>query len=626
MEENKRSVQEIRQEIADILGIPVTDNIETIYEHSIQYQLDDHDVDRIAELRRELNEAIERESSESEGRQENTTSTTTAKGDSNLEKLEARISAYESGSTPEKEAEVDELREKVISILDQHGVKDDNGNLRVVENEGGVVEPQFEAEVTEMRNRIREIAAQRTGNLSQRGEDVLPTLRSLREFLKTPEGQKEGAYESEVARLIEENEKRLESINNLQKDTARVQELKAEIETLQQEIAEIEAEVEKNPNYDAESIKRTEKRVSLYHRQNELRGILTRNPMANEDIDTARAAERVGNILGELKAIQQEKDIGQTEHTADPNEAENGNDGKDSEGKGEGEGKDPEGKDEGEGKDPEGKGEGEGKDSRGKGEGEGKDPGGKGEGEGKDSEGKGQGEGKDDVQPKYRVGRVRGALLSFIQKLLGEVKPNGFLGKFLGGVESALLIGAKPEIPKISTKVTTVPKNSKENKEKDSKKPVEEPGKDEEDMELMDSQWVKSHIMDGSISSLKKGDFKYNLVEKSMASLARDIAGKKDEDLQQMVIDENIPQVLSGTENAYNNLLYHKIASTILKNAEHKGIALEDESGEARPIGDIYADLEARYLREKTDKASRDATSKGEEGKSSTKTPTDREK
>jgi len=656
MEENKRSVQEIRQEIADILGIPVNDNIESVYEHSLQYQLDDHDVDRIADLRRELSEAIESESSQNTEKHENTT--TTVKRDSRLEKLENRISAYESGSTPEKEAELDELREKIISILDQHGVKDNNGNLKVIENEGGVVELQFESQVTEMRNRIREIAAQRTGKLSQKGEDVLPILKSLQDFLKTPEGKKEGAYESEIARLIEENEKRLKSIEAFQKDAARVQELKAEIEELNKEIAEIEAEFAKKPNYDAESIERTEKRVSLYHKQNELTGILTRNPKVNENIDTSRVTERIGNILGELKAIQQEKDIGQKGQPVNLAESKNGNDVKNPESKDDGknpegkdDGKNPEGKDDGknpegkdDGKNPEGKDDGknpEGKDDvkNPEGKDDGKNPEGKDDEknpEGKDDEknpegnGKQTGEGQDNPQPTYKVGRIRGALLSFIQKLLGKVKPDGFLGKFLGGVESTLLIGAKPEIP---MKLTTVPEKSKGSKqqihEEDPKKSNNKPNKSEEKkveeldrseekaMMLSDSQWVKDHIIDGSKSSLDEQDLRYKLIKRSMKSLVRDVEGKRDEELQKMVVDREIPEVIHGEENAYNNMLYHKIADIILENAEQKGVDLNDKSGEARPIGDIYADLEKLYFTKRTN----DVSKRSAEGKNEGEKP-----
>lgn len=54
----ERSAQEIREEMARILGVPVSDNIENIDEHGIEYGLDDEGLDRIEELRRELEEAI----------------------------------------------------------------------------------------------------------------------------------------------------------------------------------------------------------------------------------------------------------------------------------------------------------------------------------------------------------------------------------------------------------------------------------------------------------------------------------------------------------------------------------------------------------------------------------------
>lgn len=50
---NKRE-KEIRQRMAEILGIPVSDNIENEYEHNMRFQLDDYEVDEIQELRKEL--------------------------------------------------------------------------------------------------------------------------------------------------------------------------------------------------------------------------------------------------------------------------------------------------------------------------------------------------------------------------------------------------------------------------------------------------------------------------------------------------------------------------------------------------------------------------------------------
>lgn len=117
-----------------------------------------------------------------------------------------RIDAYEHGSTYENEKQIRELGEQIQKILDEHGMTDANGQAVVRENEGQLINGNYPEDVrrtNEMRNEIRNLAAQRFNIISQRGEDVLPVLREL-EALENVSGLDfEAIYASEVDTRIE---------------------------------------------------------------------------------------------------------------------------------------------------------------------------------------------------------------------------------------------------------------------------------------------------------------------------------------------------------------------------------------------------------------------------------------
>ncbi len=117
-----------------------------------------------------------------------------------------RIDAYEQGSTYENEKQIRELGEQIQKILDEHGMTDDNGQAVVRENEGQLINENYPEDVrraTEMRNEIRNLAAQRSNTISQRGEDVLPVLRELESLENVPGLDFEAIYASEVDTRIE---------------------------------------------------------------------------------------------------------------------------------------------------------------------------------------------------------------------------------------------------------------------------------------------------------------------------------------------------------------------------------------------------------------------------------------
>ncbi len=117
-----------------------------------------------------------------------------------------RIDAYEHGSIYENEKQIRELREQIQKILDEHGMIDANGQTVVRENEGQLINenyPEDVRRVTEMRNEIRNLAAQRSNTISKRGEDVLPVLRELEALENVPGLDFETIYASEVDTRIE---------------------------------------------------------------------------------------------------------------------------------------------------------------------------------------------------------------------------------------------------------------------------------------------------------------------------------------------------------------------------------------------------------------------------------------
>ena len=164
-----------------------------------------------------------------------------------------RIDAYEQGSTYENEKQIRELSEQIQKILDEHGMTDANGQAVVRENEGQLINENYPEDVrraTEMRNEIRNLAAQRSNTISQRGEDVLPVLRELESLENVPGLDFEAIYASEVDTRIENyredlarlhrNDPRQQLQDNRRRQ--RIGEVKANKERLENELQAAEME------------------------------------------------------------------------------------------------------------------------------------------------------------------------------------------------------------------------------------------------------------------------------------------------------------------------------------------------------------------------------------------------
>ncbi len=124
-----------------------------------------------------------------------------------MEEVKKRIEAYKSGSTPETEARIEKLRDDIIAILDEHGLKDANGQARVVEGKGQLVESEYQAQVDAMRKELRELAATRQSEMSQKGKDVMPVLEELDKI-------EDSKIDTEVASRLESTKKKLSQVRH----------------------------------------------------------------------------------------------------------------------------------------------------------------------------------------------------------------------------------------------------------------------------------------------------------------------------------------------------------------------------------------------------------------------------
>ncbi len=124
-----------------------------------------------------------------------------------MEEVKKRMEAYKSGSTPEIEARIEKLRVDIIAILDEHGLKDVNGQARVAEGQGQLVESEYQAQVDAMRKELRELAATRQSEMSQKGKDVMPVLEELDKI-------EDSKIDTEVASRLESTKNKLSQVRH----------------------------------------------------------------------------------------------------------------------------------------------------------------------------------------------------------------------------------------------------------------------------------------------------------------------------------------------------------------------------------------------------------------------------
>ena len=598
----ERSAQEIREEMARILGVPVSDNIENIDEHGIEYGLDDEGLDRIEELRRELEEAIRAGRLEPQPSNEQ---------DENQPDPEP-----EPVKTPEQLAE--ERFDNFTTLMD---------NIRNADGMSDQRQAEIDSRRQELRNETRPV--------------VVEELR--------------------------------EEVANLEKDKIEFDEMtRAALENARKEATEMQQESEKAYN---------DKLVEFLNRKNTIerklkamreRG-LTPEKLAIAERSAQKAFDDLNREMSDYQAKHFERRSKLDEYIKyiensigvkyadvkyeEPEQDNNGNpapqqtdNGKGNDGEppvppvppagGEGKGKDGEG----DGKDKDGDngnppppagGDGKGKD----GEGDGKDKDGDngnpptppvppvgGDGKGKDDDDdKGKGKDNPPQKPEYKVGKVRGFFLKVVQAILKKIKnPDGVLGRFFGGIESTLLLGAQETLPTGKPEETKTPnptKAAEPTKNPDSSKAPEQEDDIEKLATLDDCEWARDQLKKLTDSQMDKNSLIYKIMEDEYrklvsenSKLAEQGQDKADEHLQKMIEELEIPIVeKEGKDTEFQNVLYYRISQKVLDMAEEKGVSLEDAQGD-RVIDDIYEDLEKIHLQEKTNEASRQAAENQQQG------------
>lgn len=247
-----------------------------------------------------------------------------------MEEIKKRIEAYKSGSTPEIEAKIEKLRDDIIAILNEHGLKDANGQARVVEGQGQLVESEYQAQVDAMRKELRELAATRQSEMSQKGKDVMPVLEELDKI-------EDSKIDTEVVSKLESTKKKLSEVrhNDIRRQLLDNRKRQSEIRARRDEINSLIAGLE--PGREAERLSELlEERENLDAefgqlnlREQQWMAIDPTRGMSDDELAAAmedkpetdlaviefnrrkaqiREEARLGNIIDELSSLQKERE------------------------------------------------------------------------------------------------------------------------------------------------------------------------------------------------------------------------------------------------------------------------------------------------------------------------------
>ena len=247
-----------------------------------------------------------------------------------MEEVKKRIEAYKSGSTPEIEAKIEKLRDDIIAILNEHGLKDANGQARVVEGQGQLVESEYQAQVDAMRKELRDLAATRQSEMSQKGKDVMPVLEELDKI-------EDSKIDTEVVSKLESTKKKLSEVrhNDIRRQLLDNRKRQSEIRARRDEINSLIAGLE--PGREAERLSELlEERENLDAefgqlnlREQQWMAIDPTRGMSDDELAAAmedkpetdlaviefnrrkaqiREEARLGNIIDELSSLQKERE------------------------------------------------------------------------------------------------------------------------------------------------------------------------------------------------------------------------------------------------------------------------------------------------------------------------------
>ena len=214
--------------------------------------------------------------------------------------------------------------------MNEHGLKDANGQARVVEGQGQLVESEYQAQVDAMRKELRELAATRQSEMSQKGKDVMPVLEELDKI-------EDSKIDTEVVSKLESTKKKLSEVrhNDIRRQLLDNRKRQSEIRARRDEINSLIAGLE--PGREAERLSELlEERENLDAefgqlnlREQQWMAIDPTRGMSDDELAAAmedkpetdlaviefnrrkaqiREEARLGNIIDELSSLQKERE------------------------------------------------------------------------------------------------------------------------------------------------------------------------------------------------------------------------------------------------------------------------------------------------------------------------------
>ncbi len=215
-----------------------------------------------------------------------------------------------------------------------------------------------------------------------------------------------------------------------------------------------------------------------------------------------------------------------------------------------------------------------------------------------------------DSEIEFKVGRIRGFLLKFFRWLKSIAKPGGFIDKFCTNIEAGLLSGATP-VQKLQSGMK-VPEEVYKEMPGDKKKPAVEVKEMPATINPQDCIWIKDMFGDDSKKDAKSVILK-NIVKGQKEKLDKDI-GSNSDGIKSIMEQENIKPVF---EDDQLTVLYARTAKNILARAQREGIKINSDSGERKPISDIYNELAEKYIARKKEQKAIENSRKKAKGKNS---------
>lgn len=219
--------------------------------------------------------------------------------------------------------ERDRIKEKIEALEEELGVQAEQENEGEQNEQRGdftgsngsnqVEQVEIDAvEKEKIRKRVLEYEALREQDEKyQKGQDVLPVLDELEILDEIPNIDVRAIYADELLERIEKYKRQLAELENTsgaQNNSSISNELILQIEDINKQLVEIEAQVKENPNFDAESIERTKLEVKKFNLQKSLREQLQKDKESRRNPkDIINEIEGINKQLAEIEAQVEER-------------------------------------------------------------------------------------------------------------------------------------------------------------------------------------------------------------------------------------------------------------------------------------------------------------------------------